>query len=421
MRTRVLLTALTLLSSLTSFAAYTLLLRQLGASEAVDLLFYAASVPMATAGLASGVLLYLLPPRFTRTPPRMQAATVRGLSNAVLLVLLLATLLAAAMLLGGRSPMFWLVWTGFVWAAGLSLMMTAATCVAQARAAYLPTGTAPMLASVGLFLGVVAAVLSRLEWLMPVGQLLGMLVATTWLFRRMRLSARPMSRRQGVLALAGLRPLRGHAVAITLATTAFTLFQPIDTALCSMLGSGALSVMAYAQRVLVAVSTVISLGAHAIAARTSHDTYRSGGHAALCRQANRESTRIVGMGLAVAALYWLGLDRVLVGVLSSAQMSAADVDTLRSCLGWMLLGVGPMATAPYLFRVFYAIAQHAKPACIGVCVPVVYGALALAMLPSLGILALALAYALVWWLALLAALLWLNRMPPVAGGVDASP
>lgn len=93
---RLLLTSLTLGSSLLSFAGYTLFLKYLGTSPRVDALFFASSVPLAIAGTLSGVLLYLLPPHFTKlSHPRQKSA-----AWAVAICLLVAAALALAIEIG---------------------------------------------------------------------------------------------------------------------------------------------------------------------------------------------------------------------------------------------------------------------------------------------------------------------------------
>lgn len=407
-RTRIALTVLTLGSSVISFVAHTLMLRHLGASAALDLLFYAASVPVALAGVTSGVLLYLLPPRFTQIASRVQESTLRVLFACfavICAVAIIGTLVYG--LMQGRS-MLAVLWAGFIVVALLTILSTLAACIAQARGAYLATGVAPMITSAGLLGGVLMAIASRAEWWLVIGQLLGTAAAVLWMARSLRLAA-VWSGRDVLLARAALGPLKPHALAITMGTMAFTLFQPIDAALCAQLGSGSITVMSYAQRVVVAVSTAVSLGAYAVAARTSHDVLRSGGQRALRRLANREVFRVVSFGMVVWLSYVLGGHALLGALLGSSAMTGHDLARLLDCVQWMLLGAGPMAAIPYLFRVFYSQQAYRKPALLGIGLAPAYGLLAWVLLPFVDILALAYAYACVWWFTLAVALLWLNE------------
>ena len=408
MRIRIALTVLTLTSSIISFVAYTLILRHLGASAALDLLFYAANVPVALAGITSGVLLYLLPSRFTQVTSRVQESTLNVLfgSFAVVCAIAIAGALLYGVVLG--QPMLASLWVGFTLVALLMVFLTLATCIAQARGAYLASGVAPMITSFGLLAGVLVAIALRAEWWLLIGQLLGTAVAALWLARALRLTV-ALRTYDVSRAREALGPLKPHLVAITTGTMAFTLFQPIDVALCTQLGSGSLSVMSYAQRVAVAVGTAVSLGAHAIAARTVHDSMREGGKLALQQMANREVLRVVGFGLLVWLGYVLGGHHLLGALLGSSAMSDHDLVRLLECVKWMLLGVGPMAAIPYLFRVFYSQQAYRMPALLGICIAPAYGLLAWVLLPRFDVLAMGYAYAGVWWVSLAIMLLWLNQ------------
>ena len=70
-----------------------------------------------------------------------------------------------------------------------------------------------------------------------------------------------------------------------------------------------------------------------------------------------------------------------------------------------------MAAMPYLFRVFYAMSSYAKPAILGVGTAIAYATLSWVLMGSFELLAMAYAYAAVWWLVLMASLIWLNKAP----------
>jgi peptidoglycan biosynthesis protein MviN/MurJ (putative lipid II flippase) len=416
--TRVALTTLTLLSSVLSFGAYTLLLKYLGNTASVDRLFFAGSVPMSISGVVTGVLLYVLPPRLARLDSDTQEATLRVLALAVIGVCVLCALPASTGVLLTPADSFWLLWFGFSNIAGMLVLANLATCVAQVRGEYLVTGIAPLVTSIGLLAGTAAGVAYGLEWLLVVGQWLGAFAAICWSVRVLGLPTRGRLREDWQRCVDALAPLRPHAAMIALGTIAFTLFQPIDAALCTQLESGSLSIMSYAQRVLVAVCTVVSLGAHAIAARTSHDALLAGGSVALRRLANRECMRIVVVGVLVCAAYQAGGDRLLMALFSTSKMAAADQYQLQECLRWMLIAVGPMAAMPYLFRVFYSAGVYWVPAVLGSATALGYAALAWLLLSPFGLLAMAYAYALIWWVTMIAAVLWLNSPVMAKAGMN---
>jgi len=417
---RLLITVLTLSASALSFASYTLFIKYLGASPAMDALFYASSVPLSLAGTCSGVLLYLLPPHLARLRAQQQGCVLRVFSYGVG-----AAVFASCAVIGAwkhwqpdHAPACLLI--GFVVVAGLSLIATLAVCLGQARGAYLGSGLMPFVASTGLGLGAFAAVRWHAESLLLVGQLIGAagsvaVAAQGLVFHRLRgvtLDVR--------LGMRALRPLKPHALAIVLGTTAFTLFQPIDALLCSQLGDGAVTIMAYAVRVVVATGTAVSLGAFAVAARTSHEAFLAGGPSGLRSLAYREVARICAFGTLIWVVYALGASRLLVAVLQSSSLPVHSIDRLTDVLFWMLLGVGPMSAVPYLFRVFYSQSHFGVAAAIGVCIAPAYGALAWLGMNRLGLTALGYSYAAVWWVAFSACLLCLRWTLRDSGSGSAS-
>lgn len=266
-----LLTALTLLSSLGAFAAYTLLLRYLGATHQVDQYFYAASVPTAVSGFVAAVMLYLLPPRLVELPVDQQDGAIRYLFAALTSLTALALLgLGAYALAVGPSRLIWLL-LGLIANAGLSLCGALMVCRAQIAGAYVLVGVTQFVTVAGLLLGVCLSIVVNDVWPMVVGQLAASAATITLSGRRLRFSFRIHRSIDRQTFRHFGAPLRQHLVYVLLAMTAFTLFPPIDAFLCAQLGGGALTIMAFSQRVWVAVGTLISLGAHTIATKTSHD------------------------------------------------------------------------------------------------------------------------------------------------------
>ena len=406
-RTRVGLTALSLSTNIITFISYTQLLRHMGASAELDRLFYAASFPMAIAGVTSGVLLYILPTRFNLITPKAQESTLRVLFIIFSIICLIAILLITTYGQFKRELVLAILWAGFTLLALVQVLNTLQVCIAQARGIYLITGAAGMIYSVGLLAGSTTAVYTHTVLWILIGQLFGALVAAICLARFLGLKS-SWNRNDLLIAKESLFPLKSHAFQIIAGTMAFTLFQPIDAVLCTMLSGGSISVMSYVQRVAVAVGTAVSFGSYTIASRTSHESLSNGGQYSLLRLANKEVRQIVILGLVAWASFALGGKIIFRDIFVSHDLSGRDLDRLVECLEWILLGVGPMSAIPYLFRVFYVKQNYFKPAIVGIAIPPVYGILALIMIPRFDILALAYAYSVVWWLALLTLLFWIN-------------
>ncbi|MFY9512724.1 MAG: hypothetical protein WAQ05_17290, partial [Rubrivivax sp.] len=228
--TRLLLTALSLGSSLLSFLSYTLLLQQLGTSAQVDALFVAASVPVGMAGLLTAVLVYLLPTRLTELPPPPQEAALRQLARWIWCATAVALTIVPAASLHDGSGLAATMLFGFVLYAGVSVAGTLLVCRAQAAGRYLLAGLNQFLLVLGLVAGVLMAINSQQVGWVVLGQLAGAIAALVALARSLRLQGllrvRPGADAAALREL--MAPLRRHLPHILVASTAFTLFQPID-------------------------------------------------------------------------------------------------------------------------------------------------------------------------------------------------
>ena len=405
---RLSLTALTLLSSLGAFAAYTLLLRYLGASSQVDQYFYAASVPTGVSGFLAAVMLYMVPPRLVELSTDKQECAIRYMFAALMALMGIALVgMAAYAVLQGPSRLHGLI-LGFIVNAGLSLCGVLLVCRAQIAGAYVLVGVTQFVTVSGLLLGVCLSIATHDVWPMVVAQIAASLATVALTGRRLKFPFSFCLSHDRRVFSDFLSPLRKHLVYVLMAMTAFTMFPPIDAFLCAQLGGGALTIMAFAQRVWVAVGTLISLGAHTIATKTSHDAYVTGGMAALRRLANREVLRILATGVAVWVLYALIGRALLAQIFSFSAIAPRDVETLQDCISIMLMSANAMTAIPYVFRLFYTLKDYKGPALIGCTVPVVYGLCAWALLDRLGLLALPAALVVAWWLALLIAMARLN-------------
>ncbi|MFY9510925.1 MAG: lipid II flippase MurJ, partial [Rubrivivax sp.] len=119
--------------------------------------------------------------------------------------------------------------------------------------------------------------------------------------------------------------------------------------------------------------------------------------------------RILIAGAAVWIAYQV-LGRTLLSfLLGTGAMPPNDLERLLDCISWMLCSAPAMAAIPYLFRLQYTLNDYRWPAYIGGAVPLVYGATSSLLLPRLGLLALPLALAVAWWLALGGAMLALRK------------
>lgn len=309
--------------------------------------------------------------------------------------------IAGWMRIGGT--MIWILYFLSALSAGLTLAGTLSICLSQARGAYLQTGLVPLATAFGLFVGVVFAVSLKTVWPALAGQLAGAYFGVRYAGHQLTIRWRVGFGVLRVDDMAQLASVAGKGFFVLLGTAAFTLFPAIDAFLCSKIGPGSISIMSYAQRVLVAASTAISLGSYAIAARTYHDAYLAGGVASVRRGLGIDVLRTLALGI----LAWLAYDlvgyRVLALLFSETGAMKTQLTVLDACLRTMLLGMGPMAAMPILFRFFYTLDAHKIPACLGLMVPGLYGGIGLIASRDAGVAGLALAYVIAWCLVFAAA------------------
>ena len=408
LRTRVLLTALGLGGSAIAFLAHTWILSSFGASIELDRYIAASSVPLSVAGTISGVLVYLLPQYMTTLDEEDKWLLLIGGS----LTIFSAGVLATAAVTISMAVHFNISTIGlatlFIGVATLSLATTLFVCAAQSVGSYLSSGSIPFVSALGLFAGAAGSISFTEFWFFPIGQFFGVIAA--YLLSLGSVSAPVYKKRNFSLKrfFAIGKPLLSQATPIALGTIAFTLFPMLDAWLCRNLPSGSLSIMAYSQRIAVALGTAISFGAFAVAARLSRDVLIQRGISAVISMANKEAARILFLGVVAWVIFRLFGVPALEVALASDNFESEQVDQLAKVLNWVIFGVGPMAVTPYIFRIFYTLRMFKTPAVIGIILPFIYvvgGSLAS---KEFGVAGLGAVYATTWWLALIASAMALN-------------
>ena len=398
-RTRLILTVLSIFGSFGSFLAYSLLLKYWGPSSELDLFFSTSSIPLAISGIVSGLLLYILPPYFTRVDACLQQKTVEA--ALFLLIAVMVFSMSVVTICGAlqRDLSIFLFWVGFSLVAFLLLLVTLLTCVAQAKGAFYLSAIGPILISVGTFGGVGLGIFFHFLWWVLIGQIIGASFAVIWLVKFLSINF-SIRRMDCNIASSILKPLWAQSVMVAIGTLSFTLFQPMDAVLCANLVPGSVSVMSYAQRIIVAVGTALSFGAYTIVSRASSDSLRVGGAAAVRRLANAEVFRLVILGLVVWVTFRGIGNRLLVFVFSSKAMGLSDISKLYGVVSWMLLGIGPMTATPYLFRILYVKCDFVTPAALGLLMPFSYCFISWLLIPFFDLMALAYSYTFLWWFTL---------------------
>ena len=397
---RACLTILSTGSSLLSFLGYTILIRKFGGQPSLDIVFISSSIPLAFGSVVSGLILYILPSKLAGLREDQQNRVLRFtlVSSIILFAFGESILLICEMFL--RRWVFVTLLSIYFVNSILLVISSVLNSIFQARGKIVISGVASLINSMGVVIGAVVSAKVLEVWVFPIGQLVGLILSVVIMFL---LSGSGISLKSNDFKLIknDLYLAKKNALLIAVGTLAFTLFQVIDSYLCVSQDGGAVSAISYSQKIMVSVGTVISLGAYAVAAKTSYEQLRSGGAYALTKMANRETFRVVGFGIFCWLLFnWFGSE-VITFMLSGAGIQESNVKLIINCLGLMLLGVGPMAAIPYLFRVYYANNNFVLPAKVGLIIPGIYGLIGWITVPLKGPFALGYAYIFVWWAALI--------------------
>ncbi len=394
------LTILSTGSSLLSFLGYTILIRKFGGQSNLDIVFISSSIPLAFGSVVSGVILYILPSKLAGLQEDQQNRVLRfTLFWSIILFTFSESILLIYEFFLRRSVFVTLLSIYFLNSI-LLVISSVLSSIFQARGKIVITGVASLVNSIGLIIGAVVSVEVLEVWAFPIGQLVGLILSVVMMFL---LSGSEINLKSNDLKLSknDLYLEKKNALLIAVGTLAFTLFQAIDSYLCVSQDGGVVSAISYSQKIMVSVGTAISLGAYAVAAKTSYVQLRSGGAYALTKMANRETFRVVGFGVFSWLLFnWFGSE-VVRFMLTGAGIRESNVKLIVNYLGLMLLGVGPMAAIPYLFRIYYAKNNFVLPAKVGLMVPGIYGLIGWITVPLKGPFALGYAYIFVWWIALI--------------------
>jgi putative peptidoglycan lipid II flippase len=186
---------------------------------------------------------------------------------------------------------------------------------------------------------------------------------------------------------------------VILANCAFSGLAPVEALLAPRFGPGALSYLGYAQRLIIAMGTVVVAGPSVLLVPEVAEAWL----AKDARRVRALAFRTLAAVSLIAALMALtfGLLRVpvITLLLERGAFDAATTRGVAAALPWMLAGSVPMLGAQVAFRVLYGQNQHVIPAIVGLLVPGMYWVEGFFLSHALGLQGICLAYALSWWLA----------------------
>ena len=412
LRSSVIISGLAAGVSVLGFANQLLVAHYFGAGPELDAYFVGVSLPLLLIGLVNGMFAFWLVPQLVRA--RAGAAEGYALfAGQLLLGLALIggavaglAMLAAPALLRLMAPTLApalyaeatlinrLGWLSFACAVGLYYL-----------GAMHNTGERfilPVIASMLPPIGMIAFSLvwaerlgpAALAWGQAAGHAAGLLLLLPGCWAELRLSGGPAA------AWRVLSPVLSPLPLVVLSMLCFSIYGTVDAVWASRLGESQVSYLGYAQRLLVAVANVITLGPMTVIlprlAAAAHARQRE-----QFLQATRQVLRLVlalaalvATGLAVLALPFVEL------LFERGAFTHTDAEGLAGTLPGLLFGMVAMTATTILFRALHARHDRRAAAALGALGTVTYFVLSGLFSQWWQLAGIVAAYALTWWLLL---------------------
>lgn len=405
-------------ASLTSFASQMAMARVFGVTEKLDLYLLSISVPSVVSGTLASVLSFSLLPELLRLngrPDLFRAVASRVLSQLSMLsalvcalgigfagetIDLLAEWLDADQRLVAVGMMRW-AWIG-------STLLLVSAVLAQVLIArqhyYWPAVVSALPASLIIATLIAGGNSADVAWL-PLAAAAGSGLACILLLKNAwhHLMARtPNAPTYGDEAGQRLRSLYQGAPLAMIALSCFSAYAVIDSFIAPKIGPGALASLGYGQRIIIAVGTVMIAGPAAMLANlVSQVDDRQGRDAAAEKllQAIRV-TLVVGLG--VSATFSALAQPVVELAFMGGQFDRRAAVELSGLLPLLLLGMTPMLGGVLLLRGLFQLSRQQLSALLGAAWVAMYTLLASMLASTHGVAGIAEAYALTWWIILLA-------------------
>ena len=398
-----------------SLASQILTARSFGASHPFDVYLFAMSIPFLVTGAAANSVSQAFVPRLMAARPQG-----RVYRNSVATLLMIALVATAVVAFGGVLATEWSTSTvanvftsadrsavvsiaRVAWlSAGLALLASALTAVHHAEKSFL----LPAVTGTSLYVGMIAAMLGFsshrspiiLVWGMLAGSLLSVLVLAPRVLASITFES--FARPEFSSLFSGV----GRVVLVLIANCAFCGVAPVEAFLAPKFGPGALSYLGYAERLIIAMGAVVVAGPAVLLVPAVAEACVAQDFDRVNRLALQTIAAVTVIATLLGLIFFMIRVPVIRLVLERGAFDAATTRGVAGTLPWMLVGSVAMLGTAIAFRVLYGQNMHAFPAIVGLLVPGLYLAVALLLANSCGFQGICIAYAVCWWLALLALL-----------------
>jgi putative peptidoglycan lipid II flippase len=416
----ILVSSLTLIAGLMSFLNQLVMARLFGASVDMDAYLIAISIPLFVAGVLSAVLSYSLVPALVAH--KADPATYRRFAGLLLLCLIAVAMVIACAgfvaaptqvgILGGSLPIqaqadairiariSWMT-------VGLTLVVGHLNAMHNADRFFLIPVTMAILPFVGMIVGGLAFGSSHgplaIAWGMSAGYLLAIPALLLRSLPTLDLSTHCLRLWKDVAGYLIRAPL------MLLAMLCFTVYQSIDAYWAPQVGTGNLSYLGYAQRILVGIGTLVIAGPSAVLMPRLAEAHAEGRVTDLLHDTARTVRGVIAFATP-AAIFISLLAAPLVRL--CFERGAFDHQTTLGVAGVlpvMMLGMVMMLCVVILFRALFSRHDFTRAALLGILATVSYFGLSGFLSQWWGVKGIAIAYAFSWSLVLVLAALSLWR------------
>ena len=416
----ILVSLASLLVSIIGFANQLVLARLFGASMSMDAYLIGISFPMLVSGVLSAALGYSLVPALMLH--KSDFVSYRRFSGLLLLSMIIISVVIAVVgylvapaqigLLGkslaaaSRQEAIYIARVSWI-TVGVVLVVAQLNGMHNATSRFL----LPILASMMPFIGMIVSGLVFAPVYGPLavawGMLFGFLLVIPVLLIRMLPSLDFSSR--CVLLWKDVAGYLIRAPLIILAMLCFTVFQLIDAYWAPQIGTGNLAYLGYSQRILVALGTLVIAGPSAVILPRLAEAYADGRIVDLLNDTQRAVRMVIAFALPVALSVSMLATPLVRLLFERGAFDQHATQGVAAILPLMMFGMTAMLCVVIVFRALFAKHDIVHASMLGILVTIFYFTLSGLISYSLGVIGIALAYAITWWLVLFLSVLILWR------------
>jgi len=419
----ILVSSLTLIAGFMSFLNQLVMARLFGVSVDMDAYLIAISIPLFVSGVLSAVLSYSLVPALVAH--KADPVTYRRFAGLLLLSLIVVAMVIACAgfvvapvqvgILGGSLPAHALA--DAIQIARISWLTVALALVVghlnamhnAARIFLLPVAVS-MLPFVGMIVAGLAFGSEHgplvIAWGMSAGYLLAIPALLLRSLPTFDFSTHCLRLWKDVAGYLIRTPL------MLLAMLCFTVYQSIDAYWAPQVGTGNLSYLGYAQRILVGIGTLVIAGPSAVLLPRLAEAHAEGRNIDLLHDTARTMRAVFAFATPPAIFISLLAEPLVRLCFERGAFDHQATLGVAGVLPVMMLGMVMMLCVVILFRALFSRHDVTRASLLGILATVLYFALSGFLSQRWGVKGIAIAYALSWWLVqVLAALsVWQGHM-----------